>query len=85
MAELIDKMKINGQLTLATNQLDYFEEAKESFESLWHFQLIEAGPLSPNTSPRSHFEKKYLKRGETCYNIICQRDETSLNSETVLR
>ncbi len=59
-----------GEVVLATNIREYFEEACTAVERLgadWELvNKIELQGLK-NHSPRSHFEKKYLERGEICY------------------
>jgi len=72
---LLSCLKPGGEITLATNIRDYFEEAIEFGTTEWKLELVERGELiHPNVKrPRTHFEKKYLARGETCLNVIFQK------------
>lgn len=69
MAFLKGRLKSDGTLTLATNRPDYYEEARELMTATWGFKIVDDQSLSPNVEGRSHFEKKYLSRGETCWNL----------------
>jgi tRNA (guanine-N7-)-methyltransferase len=67
--ELLLKMKSGGTLELATNIAPYAAEAKV-YAVHWGLKLIsETYPQKP----RTHFEKKYLARGETCFDLIFQK------------
>lgn len=76
---LVDTLKPGGKLTLVTNMKYYADEAEASFVSNFGLKLqvrselqgIEA--LSSGHDPRTHFEKKYLERGETCYDLTFTR------------
>lgn len=71
---LISRLKPNGKIILATNIKDYFEEAIEQTEKLWKlpFKAFEV----PTDSKRTHFEIKYLARGETCYQLEITKPES---------
>lgn len=64
---LISRLKSNATIILATNIKDYFDEAVEQTEKLWQlpFETFDV----PTDSKRTHFEIKYLARGETCYQL----------------
>jgi tRNA G46 methylase TrmB len=64
-----DTMKPGGQLTLATNSEAYAREAADGFVKEWNLELVEKKILPVDFPPRTHFEKKYLLRGETCWNL----------------
>ena len=72
MDYLFSRLKIGGKLTLATNMKYYFEEAKEAFIVKGYLKLLDNSIINSidNFSPRTHFEKKYLDRGEVCYNLV---------------
>lgn len=59
-----------GEIVLVTNIREYFEEACTAVErrndGLRLERKIELQGLNQH-SPRTHFEKKYLERGEICY------------------
>jgi tRNA G46 methylase TrmB len=71
MGQLLRKMKPEGRLTLATNILSYKDEAKFVMEREWGMSLVAEQLV--NHSPRTHFEKKYLERGETCWNLVFEK------------
>lgn len=74
MAKVIDCLKPDGQIRMATNAEFYAVEAKANFEQVWHletvrFESIRAGDLVP----RTHFEKKYLARAQTCFDMVFRK------------
>jgi tRNA G46 methylase TrmB len=77
MGWLLRCLEPNGTLTLATNDPSYAQEAREGMVDLWGMQLIDdqsfsADQLAPSAA-RTHFEKKYLKRGQICIELVFQR------------
>ncbi len=73
MKYLVETLKMNGTITLATNEKFYFEESVENAEKIFGLKVFEAKAFTETKKPRTHFEKKYLERGETCYNLIVQK------------
>ena len=69
MSLLLKKLKTGGTLTIATNLEWYACEAQTALVRAWNLQLTEARQVSPDAVARTHFEKKYLARGETCWNL----------------
>lgn len=69
MMLLKSKLKPGGSLVLATNIEDYAGEAEEKMIADWRFQLRTKQILGRADVPRTHFEKKYLERGESCWNF----------------
>jgi tRNA G46 methylase TrmB len=68
--ELIkSKLKSGGELHLATNLEWYAEEAKHHLQEQWGFRLKSEARLSDPHRARTHFEQKYLQRGETCFDF----------------
>lgn len=67
--ELLSKLKPDGTIELATNIEAYAEEAKRYAV---HWGLALAAETHP-AEPRTHFEKKYLERGETCFDLIFRK------------
>jgi tRNA (guanine-N7-)-methyltransferase len=61
-----------GRLSVATNIESYAKELLSSAEQMG-FANCEMAALAPTATPRSHFEKKYLSRGETCWNLQIYR------------
>lgn len=71
---LLSRLRIGGKFSLATNEHWYAMEALYWLESLWKPSSIDLKTLNPVfAKPRSHFERKYFERGETCWNILVTR------------
>jgi tRNA (guanine-N7-)-methyltransferase len=70
-AAVMDSLKIGGFIHLATNEVFYAEEAERVSKDQWGLKLIEKEKW--NQKPRTHFEKKYLERGEDCWNLVWQK------------
>ena len=68
---LLTRLKPGGELTLATNLEWYAEEAQRQLCDHWHLQSLEYRPYQQQ--PRTHFEKKYLARGERCWNLLLRK------------
>lgn len=67
---LLSKLKQGGRLYLSTNLAWYAEEAKLMFVTQWALKLgSETKVLDPRLA-QTHFERKYLRRGETCIRHI---------------
>lgn len=73
MGWLKETMKDGATLTFATNEKFYMEEAIELGTQVWKFKLKENRIINSQEKPRTHFEKKYLSRGESCYNVIFEK------------
>jgi tRNA (guanine-N7-)-methyltransferase len=69
LAQLRATLKSGGELWLATNEAFYAEEARRVYPADWGMELVEDSLVSPSLAPRTHFEKKYLARGEACFNL----------------
>ncbi len=66
---LLEKMQANSEITLATNLRWYANEARTILQKTWQLVEVEFHPLNAKTPPRTHFEKKYLERGEVCWHL----------------
>ena len=73
MEVLIKAMNTNGELIIATNIEDYYLEAKYILTKYWKLSLLEDKVLKDPSIYRTHFEKKYLERGDKCFNLIFQK------------
>lgn len=80
MEVLLDRLKPGGTLRLATNLQGYAEEAQAYAKSAWALELLEKGELRGMSTeqgqpcvPLTHFERKYLERGETCTHLIWRK------------
>ena len=63
-------LEARGTLTLASNKLEYISEAQEFIPSKTSLQILSHRQVEQNAAPRTHFEKKYLARGEDCFELI---------------
>ena len=69
---LVETMKVKGQITLATNKLSYKEDCIRSFVQTFKMNLLEEKKVKYKQS-RTDFEKKYIERNESCYNLIFEK------------
>lgn len=72
-AQILHTLKPQGTITLATNISTYANESVVYMERQWRLKILEFRQIEKNAIPRTHFEKKYLARGESCWNIIAQK------------
>jgi tRNA (guanine-N7-)-methyltransferase len=73
---LLEVMKPGAELTLATNIESYFKEALEYGENFWKLGISRQRTIvnpPPDGIPRTHFEKKYLARGESCFDVTFRK------------
>jgi tRNA G46 methylase TrmB len=73
MDYLLKTLKPGGLLEMATNKEFYYLEARNAMQNEWGMQLVSDMLVAKNTAPRTHFEKKYLLRGEHCYNMLFRK------------
>lgn len=70
---LLSRLKDGGQLIIASNIPEYITEAAQMLDDTWKLPFckhkIEA------SSARTHFEIKYLARGELCQELIITKPE----------
>ncbi|PJB52359.1 MAG: SAM-dependent methyltransferase, partial [Bdellovibrio sp. CG_4_9_14_3_um_filter_39_7] len=71
MKQLLSCLKKNGQLIFASNEIFYIEEVMEYALHFWKLELVKNERVE---LARTHFEKKYLQRGETCTEIILKKN-----------
>lgn len=71
--ELLKKLKKGGQVELRTNLKWYSEEFLKKITDTKHFNLIQNEVLKSTHQPETNFEKKYLDRGESCYQLIFKK------------
>lgn len=74
MSFLKQTMKDGATLTFATNEKFYYDEALEMGVQVWKFKILENKVIDSSEQPRTHFEKKYLLSGQTCYSIVFQKN-----------
>ncbi|TXJ01417.1 MAG: SAM-dependent methyltransferase [Acinetobacter sp.] len=65
---LLSRLQPNGSITLASNIPNYIAEAEQQLIELW--KLPYQKQVIATDSARTHFEIKYLERGELCQQLI---------------
>jgi tRNA (guanine-N7-)-methyltransferase len=68
MAKLIEILKPDGEIVFATNEKFYRDEIVE-FAPALGLKVTQERKLTRKNQPRTHFEKKYIARGETCFDL----------------
>lgn len=65
---LLSRLQDDGQIIIASNIADYIDEAEQLLTDIWclPYQKVTIDP----SSARTHFEVKYLSRGELCQELI---------------
>lgn len=74
MSHLIATLKPGGALILATNQAFYQAEAKAMLTQHWGLTCVIDRLIPASDRPRTHFEKKYLERGDQCTGLVFRKD-----------
>lgn len=75
MGYLIQTLKSNGTITMATNEAFYYAEARIFMVEIWGLTCRCDRQVTASEPPRTHFEKKYLARGDTCWELQFERHE----------
>ncbi|MCU4448433.1 MULTISPECIES: SAM-dependent methyltransferase [Acinetobacter] len=70
---LLSRLKTGGTITLASNIPAYIEEAEIQVRELWKLPFVKE--VIAADSARTHFEIKYLERGELCQQLIISKPE----------
>lgn len=69
--ELLSRVKPGGEIEFRTNVAEYAAEVGAFAREEWKLRIAEERRLEPSAvapeSARTHFERKYLARGETCF------------------
>jgi tRNA G46 methylase TrmB len=65
---LLSRLKPGGTITLASNIPDYIDEAEQQAKALWKLPYVKH--CIAQDSARTHFEIKYLERGELCQQLV---------------
>ena len=71
---LVSRLRVNGTVTLASNIPEYIAEAEQQLIGVWKLPYVKE--VIPATSARTHFEIKYLERGELCQQLIISKPES---------
>ncbi len=68
---LVEALQPGGEIHLSTNIPLYASEAREAFREIWGLRERRWETAQGSaSSARTHFEKKYLERGETCFTLV---------------
>jgi tRNA (guanine-N(7)-)-methyltransferase len=70
---LHSRLMDGGTLQLATNLEWYADEAAEWLSTRALFELASRRPIATGSTGRTHFERKYLARGESCFDLIFEK------------
>ena len=70
---LLSRLKTGGTITLASNIPEYIDEAEQQVQNLWKLPFVKE--VIGQDSARTHFEIKYLERGELCQQLIIRKPE----------
>ncbi|VEG13609.1 SAM-dependent methyltransferase [Moraxella cuniculi] len=70
---LLSRLKPNAQIVLASNITAYINEACARLDEVW--QLPYQKRVIDKQSARTHFEIKYLARGEHCQELLIKKPE----------
>ena len=73
LAHLTRTLKPGGTFTVATNERFYLDDSRARMREVWGYELVEERALPSAEAPRTHFEKKYLGRGQPCWNQVFRR------------
>ena len=71
-ARLLESLRDNGELVIASNRTEYLDEVRE-WAPHRGLRVVADRVLNPGSVVRTHFEKKYLERGETCVELTLQK------------
>ncbi|MFP5518963.1 MAG: tRNA (guanine(46)-N(7))-methyltransferase TrmB [Bdellovibrionia bacterium] len=69
-SHLLERLKLGGYIEMATNIKDYAEEVEKNAEANWGLNCTLSRYQGVG---RTHFERKYLERGEACYSMVLTR------------
>lgn len=68
---LLSRLQDNAKLTLASNIPEYIDEAAQQLDQVWQLPFIRQAVAAD--SARTHFEVKYLARGEPCQELLIHK------------
>ena len=70
---LLSRLQTGGKIVLATNIEPYIDNAEQQASSVW--QLPHERQIVAAESQRTHFEVKYLARGERCWQLTMTKPQ----------
>ena len=62
-------LKPGGEILFATNLEFYKDELIERLPQLFQLETVSSTEVTESLKPLTHFEKKYLADGQTCFHI----------------
>lgn len=68
---LLSRLEDGGQIIVASNIPEYIAEGETQLQNVWHLPYVLE--KIPQDSARTHFEIKYLERGELCQQLVIQK------------
>lgn len=69
-SHILERLLPDGEIELATNIAAYADEVEKGAVAHWHLGVERSIYRGVG---RTHFERKYLARGETCHNFILRK------------
>jgi tRNA G46 methylase TrmB len=72
MQFLLSRMQAGASLTLASNITDYLDEAEAQLNAVWQLPYVRSTVVDQR---RTHFEIKYMARGEPCGQIVVTKPD----------
>jgi len=74
---LLESLAPEGEIVFSTNEEWYIREVKHHAIGQWGLSIVNElafdGATAPAGYPRTHFEKKYLERGQRCFEVTLSR------------
>lgn len=68
---LLSRLRDGASITLASNIAEYIAEAEQQLQQRWKLPYLKQ--QVEQHSARTHFEIKYLQRGESCQQLIIEK------------
>ena len=72
---VMSTLKPGGSLQFATNLEFYKDELLERLPEMFQFETVDCKEVTSSPKPLTHFEKKYLADGQTCFHIRFKRGQ----------
>ncbi len=75
---LLGRLSPRGTIHFRTNSAGYADEVRELGVANWGLRIVESREITHQVGvdPATHFERKYLERGEVCTELVLARNET---------
>lgn len=73
---LLSRLADGGEIVLASNIIEYISEAEQQLLDVWKLPYQKQAIAS--NSARTHFEVKYLVRGELCQQLVVTKSKNYL-------